>query len=126
MTTETQTRAIVRVYHEARTTGDLAAAGTRLAPTFSFQSPMMTMDNPSHYLASLELFQKFVTGLDLISELYGDGEATLIYDVHTVTPVGTQRTAEHFTVQGDLISSIFVIFDASGWRPFFATVGGGE
>jgi hypothetical protein len=37
-----------------------------------------------------------VTGVDMLSELYGESEATLVYDVHTATPVGTQRTAEPF------------------------------
>jgi hypothetical protein len=34
--------------------------------------------------------------------------------VHTA--IGTQRTAEHFTLDGDRISSITLIFDATPWR----------
>lgn len=56
----------------------------------------------------------------MISELYGESEATLVYDVHTKTPVGTQRTAEHFQVRDGRIISIMLIFDATLWRPLLA------
>ena len=62
-------------------------------------------------------FLGIVTGVDMISELYGEGEATLVYDVHTATPVGTQRTAEHFRLRDGGIASIRLIFDATAWRP---------
>lgn len=47
---------------------------------------------------------------------HGNGEATLVYDVHTATPVGTQRTAEFFRLRAGLIAEIRLIFDASVWR----------
>jgi len=116
MTTDTQTRRVVSAYHAARTAGDLEAAGAYLAPTFTFRSPMMGFDSPVTYLARHGAFQQLVTGLDMISELYGEGEATLVYDLHTATPAGTQRTAEHFRLTAGKISSILMIFDASPWR----------
>jgi hypothetical protein len=123
MTTATQTRRIVRAFLDARTSGDFASAATQLAPRFTFQSPMMAFENPSDYLASHAAFQPLVTGLDLISELYGEGEATLIFDLHTATPVGTQRTAEHFKLLEGRVTSIMLIFDASEWRPLLAAIG---
>ncbi|WP_211370224.1 hypothetical protein [Nonomuraea turkmeniaca] len=63
-----------------------------------------------------------MTGLDLISELYGDAEATLVYDVHTATPAGTQRTAEHFRLRGGKISEILLIFDAAPWQPMASVI----
>jgi len=116
MTTDTQTRRVVSAYHAARTAGDLEAASVYLAPTFTFQSPMMGFDSPVTYLARHRAFHPLVTGLDMISELYGEGEATLVYDLHMATPAGTQRTAEHFRVTAGKISSILMIFDASPWR----------
>ncbi len=117
MTSQTQARQVVSAYHAARTAGDLQAAGVHLAPTFTFQSPLMRFDDPAAYLASHGDFQRMVRGLDMISELYGEGEATLVYDLHTATPAGTQRTAEHFTVADGRIASILLIFDASPWLP---------
>ncbi|HEY4028434.1 MAG TPA: hypothetical protein VGO86_18550, partial [Candidatus Dormibacteraeota bacterium] len=95
----------------------------QLAPAFTFQSPLMRFDDPAAYLASHGDFQQVVTGLDMISELYGEGEATLVYDLHTATPAGTQRTAEHFTLAAGKIASILLIFDASPWRPMLAALG---
>jgi hypothetical protein len=123
MTTATQTRRIVRAFHDARTSGDFASAATHLAPHFSFQSPLLTFDNPSDYLASHAGFQPLVTGLEMISELYGDGEATFVLDLHTATPVGTQRTAEHFKLENGRIGSILLIFDASAWHPLLSAIG---
>ncbi len=56
----------------------------------------------------------------MISELYGESEATLVYDVHTATPAGTQRTAEHFRLGDGKITSIMLIFDATPWQPMKA------
>jgi SnoaL-like domain len=123
MTTATQTRRIVRAFHDARTNGDFATAATHLAPAFSFQSPMLGFDDSTDYLASHAQFQQFVTGLDMISDLYGDDEATLVYDLRTATPAGTQRTAEHFKLEDGRIASILLIFDASEWRPLLAAAG---
>lgn len=54
----------------------------------------MSSEDPAGHLAGLPGFLQVVTGVDMISELYGESEATLVYDVHTATPVGTQRTAD--------------------------------
>jgi hypothetical protein len=123
MTTATQTRRIVRAFNEARSISDLANAANHLSPTFTFQSPMLRFESSSDYLASHAQFQPLVTGLDMISELYGPDEATHVFDLHTATPVGTQRTAEHFKLVEGRIESILLIFDASEWRPLLTAVG---
>jgi hypothetical protein len=116
MTTDTQTRQLVSAYHAARDAGDAQAAAGYLAPGFSFESPLMRLEDPHLYLANHIAFHEVVTRTDLISELYGEGEATLLYDLHAPMPGETQRTAEHFRLAGDKIASILLIFDASPWR----------
>ncbi|MER7130351.1 hypothetical protein [Streptosporangium saharense] len=116
MTTLDQTRRAVRGYHEARFRGDVAAAATHLGEPFHFRSPFISSDDRTGHLATLPGFVSIVTGVDLISELYGEAEATLVYDVHTATPVGTQRTAEHFRLEDGKITSIALLFDASPWQ----------
>ncbi|GGS46609.1 hypothetical protein GCM10010156_01620 [Planobispora rosea] len=119
MTTE-QT---VRGYHEARFRGDVAAAAACLAEPFTFRSPFITSTDPAGHLAGLPGFVQVVTGVDMISELYGDAEATLVYDVHTATPAGTQHTAEHFRLDPTgRITSISLIFDAAPWRSMAALI----
>ncbi|OXM61293.1 hypothetical protein [Amycolatopsis vastitatis] len=117
--TET-TREAVQAYHRARFDGDVTAAAARLAGTFAFQSPLMSSGDARGHLDELAAFVGIVTGVQMISELYGDSEATLVYDVHTATPVGVQRTAEHFRLRDGKIESITLIFDATRWHPLMA------
>jgi ketosteroid isomerase-like protein len=116
---QAETEKIVRAYHDAYRRGDVNAAGAQLAESFKFSSPMMAFDSPQQHLAALVRFVPFITGIHMISELYSDGEATLVYDLHTSLPGGAavQRCAEHFRVADDRISSIIIIFDATPWRP---------
>lgn len=121
--TEQTTRDIVRAYHDAWTAGEIAAAGSYLADDFITRAPVGTYDSKEEYLVGLARFRDLVTDLDLISELYGDGEATLIYDVHTDTPAGTLRTAEHFELAEERIASTMLIFDATDWKAMLASQG---
>lgn len=122
MTAIADTQQAVRTYHQARYGGDARTAVACLADDFTFRSPLMVSDAGGH-LAGLSGFLQLVTGVDMISELYGETEATLVYDVHTATPVGTQRTAEHFRLREGRIASIMLIFDATDWRPLMAMLG---
>lgn len=118
MTTTAQT---VRGYHDARFRGDVAAAAAHLGEPFSFRSPFIGSTDPIGHLAGLPGFVQVVTGVDMISELYGEAEATLVYDVHTATPAGTQRTAEHFRLdENGKITAIMLIFDAAPWQSMAA------
>ncbi|MET0237544.1 MAG: nuclear transport factor 2 family protein [Kibdelosporangium sp.] len=107
---------VVQAYHAARFQGDVPAAASQLADEFTFSSPLMRSDSAEGHLGTLDAFLQIVTGVDMISELYGDDEATLVYDVHTATPAGTQRTAEHFRLADGRITEIRLIFDATLWR----------
>ncbi|MEU5863122.1 MULTISPECIES: hypothetical protein [unclassified Nonomuraea] len=119
----TGTREVVRAYHEARLRADVPAAAALIGEEFSFRSPFVSSTDPTGHLAGIEALMSVVTGVDLISELYGDSAATLVYDLHTATPVGTQRTAEHFTLGPDgRIRSIMLIFDSAPWRPMEAAI----
>ncbi len=116
MTTQDQTREIVRSYHNAWIAGDVITAVTFLADNFTNLTSINNYYSIPEYEKALCQFAKIVIGLDIISELYGDTEATLIYDVHLATPVGTSRIAEHFRLTDGKISSIISIFDATAWH----------
>jgi hypothetical protein len=116
-------REVVRGYHDARFRGDVAGAVARCAESsFSFRSPFVSSSDPAGHLAGLEGFLGVVTEVEMISELYGESEATLVYDVHTATPAGVQRTAEHFRLTGGKIGTIMLIFDAAPWQPMAAEI----
>ena len=114
-----QTRRIVRGYHDAWVAGKVDAAGAYLAETvvnpapFNHYSPAPL--SRADYLAFLRDFRQRVTGVDLISALYGDEEATLVYEVHTATPAGARTfpTAEHFRITDGRIAKVILIFNAA-------------
>ena len=114
------TRETVRTYHRARFGGDVTGARATLADEFTFESPLLSASADDH-LAGLPAFLGIVADVDMISELYGTDEATLVYDVHTTTTVGTQRTAEHFRLRDGRITSIRLIFDATPWHALMTT-----
>jgi hypothetical protein len=117
--TQTDIRQIVRGYFDAWTRGDVLAAGQYLADHFTFFGALKSLDSAAEYLATLSDYRKLVTtGNNVISELYGDDEATLIYDSHTLA--GTIRIAEHIRLTDGQISSIILILDPTALRAFKA------
>ncbi|MEU9497210.1 hypothetical protein [Streptomyces sp. NPDC048196] len=122
MTTDSPTRRTVRAYHDARFRGDVAAAAAHIGDGFTFRSPFVASDSPTGHLDGIDALLGIVTGVDLISELYGDDEATLIYDVHTASPVGTQHTAEHFRLHEGRITAIRLLFDSAPWQAVMAAI----
>ncbi|MFC8509869.1 nuclear transport factor 2 family protein [Streptomyces sp. NPDC057411] len=126
MTTGSTVRDTVKAYYDARFAGDVAAAAALIGQDFVFRSPFITSDSPEGHLDGLEGLLGVVSHVDLISELYGEDDATLVYDIHTVPAVGiTQRTAEHFRLRdGDgRISAITLIFDSAPWQAIMAAAG---
>ena len=127
MSTQTETRPAVRAYHDAWTTGDPEATRRVLANEIVNPNPLNgyagTAQPLDEYVRALGRFASLVTGATLISELYGDGEATLLYDAQTTTPVGTVRTAENFKLVDGRIATINLIFDATAWRAMTAQQG---
>jgi hypothetical protein len=122
MTSKLETQQIIQGYHACRTRGEVADIATFLAEGVEFQSPMMQFSNATDLVASSVSFQPFVVAYHPISELYEDDEGILLYDLETATPVGIQRTAEHFRVQNGKIVAILLIFDATKWQPILGAV----
>ena len=112
-----ETRRVIQGYHARRAQNDAPGSAAFLAQDVEFQSPMMQFSGAGELVAALTGFQPLVLAYRMISELYGEGEGTLIYDLETATPAGVQRTAEHFCVWNGEITSIVLIFDATRWRP---------
>ncbi|MFB7512789.1 hypothetical protein [Streptomyces sp. NPDC056144] len=118
------TRRTVRDYHEARFRGDITTAAAQIGESFGFRSPFITSDSPTGHLEGLDGLLSIVTGVELISELYGENEATLVYDVHTAPAVGiTQHTAEHFRLHEGRITSIRLLFDSAPWQAIMSAAG---
>jgi glutamyl-tRNA reductase len=122
MTSKLETQQIIQGYHACRTRGEVERMATFLSGDVEFRSPMMQFSNANDLVASSVSFKSVVLAYRMISELYDEGEGTLLYDLETATPVGVQRTAEHFRVQDGKITSILLIFDATKWRTILGTI----
>ncbi|MCU1641416.1 MAG: hypothetical protein JWN03_1691 [Nocardia sp.] len=120
MTTTSPTQQAVEAYHRARFRADIPAAAEQLAPGFSFRSPFIESDSPTGHLAGIEQLVQIIDHIDMISALYSDTDAVLIYDLHTNSPVGIQRTAEHFRLDDGSITAITLIFDSAPWQAIMA------
>ncbi len=121
MSTPKDSRQIVSSFLAARIDPSDDRAVEMMAPTFTFESPLLRIGDRDAYLLNHRGFQALVIGVRMISELYGTDEATLIYDLETATPVGIQRTAEHFRIERGKVASIAVLFDSAPWRPIFGS-----
>ena len=115
-------RRLIADFDSARNSGNIQAATALLSIEFSFESPLMRFSDAHSYPVSNCNFQRLISGRRMISELYAEEEAVWIYDLQTITPVGTQRTAEHFRVKDGFIASILLLFDATLWRPMMAAM----
>ncbi|NJO81454.1 MAG: nuclear transport factor 2 family protein [Blastochloris sp.] len=123
MTVETHVsvQEIVRKYFDAWTNGDIVTARQYLSDDLLFSGTLKSLNNADDYIVALGEYRKLVThGNAIISELYGDDEAILIYDSHTVA--GTIRIAEHIRLTNNKLSAIILILDPTELLAFKASV----
>jgi hypothetical protein len=106
---------IVRSYHDAWTTGDLATARTYLADDVDFQGPIERYNSADQFAQALGGFAGMLIRVDLVQEHYSTDGAALLYDCVTA-PVGTIRTAEFFRLENGRIVQIRLVFDATELR----------
>ncbi|RMI34318.1 nuclear transport factor 2 family protein [Nocardia stercoris] len=123
MTSPETTADTVRAYHEARCRADIATAAAQLAEDFSFRSPLIESTDRTGHLAGIEQLVAITRHVELLEEFFAGDSAVLIYDLHTATPVGIQRTAKHFRLRDGRITEIALIFDATGWHEIMRSAG---
>src|SRR5579875_2264276 len=112
MPSDTRARAIVHAFYDTWTQGDSAAAAAFLTEDFRNVTSINTYNTIPEYLESLRAFRRIVTDLEIISELYSETEATLIYRIHSPARIDQSLIVEHFRLAGEHIAEITTIFDA--------------
>ncbi|WP_076790812.1 nuclear transport factor 2 family protein [Chlorobium sp. KB01] len=110
------TRKLIEAYHKAWTCGDFAAARSFLADDLDFQGSMEQFSNADDFLAALKQFALMTTRVLMQNGFFDKEGAALLYDCETATPAGLIRTAEFFTVSGNRIKAIRLVFDATDLR----------
>jgi uncharacterized protein len=106
---------VARAYHRAWTSGDFDRASAYLSPDLETDVPLNTYEDVEHWVEALTGFAQLVNSVAVITELGGDGEALLLYDLE-VEGLGTLRVAEHFAVADGLITTIRHVHDTAALR----------
>ncbi len=118
MTAYVSSRQIVLSFLAARQDAK-ADAAELMDESFTFESPLMRINDRDGYLRTHRGFQPLVKSTRMLSELYGSDEAILLYDLDIATPPCVERTAEHIRIAGGKVASILLLFDTAPWRAIF-------
>jgi hypothetical protein len=81
-----------------------------------FESPTGRKEKLDDFLPGLARFVKTLKAQRMLQLFAVAGEAAAIYDCELTTPVSLLRYAEIFRVEGERITSIRLVFDASAYR----------
>src|SRR5262249_21128147 len=115
MSTDEETRSIVRAYHKAWTSGDFETAVALLDRDLEVEVPINEYPTKGSFADALRGFGPLVIKLELLSELAEGDEAMLLYDMD-VEGLGGMRVAEHFTVRDGRIRRLRQIHDTAAVR----------
>ena len=110
---------IARRYHDAWTSHNYQAAIDLLAPHLIVEVPVNDYPTTDSFAAALRSFGDLVRSIEVLSELNGDDEAMLLYDMQ-VEQLGPLRVAEHFTVADGKITRLRQIHDTAPVRSWMA------
>jgi hypothetical protein len=105
---------VARAYHGAWTNGLFDQASPYLAENPIIETPINTFPTKESWIAAVTMTAKMASGVEVLSNLGGDGEGVLIYDL--TMPFGVMRVAEHFTLRDKTITRIRQIHDTHSLR----------
>jgi ketosteroid isomerase-like protein len=110
-----ETKALVRRYHDSWSSCRFDEAIALLADELRVEVPVNDYPTRESFGQALAAFGGMVERVELLSELAGDDEAMLLYDL-TVTGLGPLRIVEHFTVKHGRIVRLRQIHDTVAIR----------
>ena len=119
---KTEALSIADAYYRHWTSKRFDEAITLLAPEVEVEVPINEYPTRESFGAALKQFGSLVERVALISELAGDNEAMLLYDMD-VRGVGSLPVVEHFTIRRGAIVRLRQIHDTAPIRA--AGFGGG-
>jgi hypothetical protein len=110
------TRAVVRGYNDTWAGGDIPGCAAYLdQDDFHWDGGAFTYDDVNAYIDGFQKFTAWSGAQRILSELYGEGEAMILYDLDSPA-VGRIRSVEHFTVRNGKIRRITLVWDPSKVR----------
>jgi hypothetical protein len=111
-----EAKRIIEAYYDAWTRNNLSKARTFLDDNITFSGSIDKFSNADDFMKELSVFTGMVKSVKLIKAYFDEKGGVQLYDVETISPAGTIRTAEFFSVTKGKISDIKLIFDATELR----------
>lgn len=123
MTVQTNGKAlqIAKTYVEAIANRDIEKIMSVAADGIICKSPIGQTQGAERFRQFHDGFAKMIKKLTVIAALGNDKEAVVVYNAET-HPVPSAITAEHLVIQNDKIASTEVIYDATPFAAYMATV----
>ena len=119
MNTET-TLGLVRAYYDSWKDGgerfDEARLRRVLHPQLHFESPMGAENQLDNFLLRLRRFTPSLKSLHMLQLFAAGDEAAALYDCELLPPILGLRCAEVFRVEGERITSLHLVFDATPFK----------
>ena len=122
MNTET-TLGLVRAYYESWPGGNAGFDDPRLRsvldPALSFVSPLSDKDRVADFLEGLHRFSKTLKGRNMLQLVASGNEAAALYECELVPASespSTLRCGEFFRIEGERITAIRLVFDATPFK----------
>ena len=112
---------VCKRYFLAWSSGGLDAAAGWLADDLAVEVPINHYPTKASFVRAVGLTQESCSGITTLSQLGGQGEAVLLYDM--TLPFGVMRVAEHFAVSDNKITHLRQVHDTHQLRQAMAAMG---
>lgn len=107
---------IVKHYHQAWTSGDVAHAMDYIADDITCRAPGIDLEGKDAYQAFIGGFAPMLTGIGDIAE-FSDGSRVALFYYPQTAETSTTPAAELFTVRDGKISDSVLTFDRMSYIP---------
>ncbi|MCS3446888.1 MULTISPECIES: nuclear transport factor 2 family protein [Bradyrhizobium] len=113
--------AVAHTYFDAMASRDADKIVSISADDIVCNSPRGELNGSAAFRGFHEGFSRMIKKLTLLAAFGDDAEAVIVYDADT-HPVANAIVAEHLTVENGKIASTRVIYDATAFAAYAATV----
>jgi SnoaL-like domain len=115
-----QAKDVVASYQMAMENGDWKAARALLKDDLSFSGPLDKFSKADDYLAALQKLHPMIESVDVKRIMSEKDDVVVLCDLHFKPPMPTMYVVEWYTVAGEKISRVQVVFDP---RPMAGAMG---
>ncbi|HTT35483.1 MAG TPA: nuclear transport factor 2 family protein [Thermoplasmata archaeon] len=111
---------VVASYQEAMGKGDWKRARSHLKDDLTFRGPLDTFSRADDYVAALQKLYPMVEAVDVKGVFSERDQVVILCDLRFKPPMPTMYVVEWYTVTGEKISRVQVVFDP---RPMAGAMG---